>query len=59
MILKLGVKYRGMELYNLTKYMTLSLDDFFTARSTQLPLQLNGKSRKMSFDGNNLQGIDK
>ena len=52
MILKLGVKHQAMELYkvyiNHDHGMTLT---FFTARS---PMHLNGKNRRMSFNGRKL-----
>ena len=55
MILKIGVKHQAMELYKLyinhDHGMTLT---FFTARSTYVTLHLNGKDRKISFNGRKL-----
>ena len=55
MSLKLGMKHQAMELYkvciNHDHGVTLT---FFTARSTRPPMHLNGKNRKMLFNGKEL-----
>ena len=61
MILKLGMKHLGMELYkiyiNHDAGMTLT---YFTARSTiRSPMHLNGKNRKSHVMTENLLGMSK
>ena len=55
MILKLGVKHQAMELYNVfinhDPRMTLT---FFRQGQLRSPMHLNGKNKKMSFNGRKL-----
>ena len=54
MILKLGMKHLGIELYSYINHdpgMTLT---FLRQSQLRPPMYLNGKNREMSFNGKNL-----
>ena len=53
MILKLGRKHQGMEVYKI--YINHDPGMTLTYFTTRLPMHLNGKVFKMSFEGQNLQ----
>ena len=60
MTLKLGMKHQAMALYsvyiNQDAGMTLN---FLRQGQLRSPIHLNGKNRKMSFNGRNLLGMSK
>ena len=60
MILKLGMNHQAIELPNVCIQhdpgMTLT---FFRQGQLRPPMHLNGKNRKMSFNGKNLLGMSK